>query len=107
MFLRSEAGKRISEGLVEAAIDPSRWDTAMDVVAEATDSFAAAMFPVRGTLPGVSRNGLLSSIPKSREMIPSFDSYLRDGWSECDERFRSIPTIIQKGVATDLDFVSC
>ena len=81
----------------EAATDPSRWDTAMDIVARTTEAFGAALFPVEGKLPNV---------PRSRSLEASFDTYVRDGWIHRDERERCRPALESRGVATDLDFTS-
>jgi DNA-binding CsgD family transcriptional regulator len=83
--------------LSEAGVDPSRWDAAMDVVAEGTGSFGALLIPLRGRLP---------SVPKSRSLAASFDTYIRDGWVHRDVRFRVVPTILRRGVATEFDFTT-
>jgi DNA-binding CsgD family transcriptional regulator len=83
--------------LSDAAVDPSRWDAAMDVVAEATGSFGTLLLPLRGRLPNV---------PKSRSLAASFDTYIRDGWVHRDVRFRAISTIIRRGVATEFDYTT-
>ena len=83
--------------LSEAAVDPSRWDAAMDVVAEATGSFGTLLLPLRSRLPNV---------PKSRSLAASFDTYIRDGWVHRDERFRVIPTILGRGIATEFDYIT-
>jgi DNA-binding CsgD family transcriptional regulator len=80
-----------------AAVDPSTWPEAMDRVAHATDSFGAALFPVRGQLPNV---------PFSRSLGPSFDTYVQNGWMERDERYRAVPAILRQGVATEFDFTN-
>ena len=87
----------ISSAFAEAAVDQLKWPSAMERVAEATRSFGAGLFPVRGRLPNV---------PLSRSMAPSFEAYVRDGWIEHDERYLSTPIIARRGVATDLDFTS-
>jgi hypothetical protein len=82
--------------LSEAAVDPSRWDAAMEAVAEATGSFGALLLPLRGRLPNA---------PKSRSLAASFDTYIRDGWVH-RVRFRVVPTILCRRVATEFDFTT-
>jgi DNA-binding CsgD family transcriptional regulator/PAS domain-containing protein len=81
----------------EAAVDPSKWPAAMDRVAEATSSFGAALFPVRGRLPNV---------PFSGSIAPCTEAYVRDGWIHRDERYRSVPVIGRCGVASEFDFTN-
>jgi PAS domain-containing protein len=83
----------IGAAFAQAAVDSSKWPEAMDRVAQATDSFGAALFPVRGQLPNV---------PFSRSL--SFEAYIRDGWVHRDERYRAIPVIARHGIATEFDF---
>jgi DNA-binding CsgD family transcriptional regulator len=97
---------RIANSFVEAAIDPSRWDGAMEVVAEATESFGALLIPCREAPPGTSRNGSLPNIPKSPEMAGSFEAYIRERWVERDERYRALPSIVRRGVGTEFDFTT-
>jgi DNA-binding CsgD family transcriptional regulator len=83
--------------LSEAAIDPSRWDAAMEAVAEATGAFGAALFPIQGRLP---------MVPRSKSLAAAFETYIRDGWIYHDERYRAWPACVRKGVATDFDFTT-
>jgi DNA-binding CsgD family transcriptional regulator len=87
----------VEVALSEAAVDPSRWDAAMDVVAEATGSVGALLIPSQSRLP---------SVPKSRSLEASFDTYIRDGWVHRDKRFTTVATILRKGVATEFDYVT-
>jgi DNA-binding CsgD family transcriptional regulator/PAS domain-containing protein len=84
----------IGTAFAEAAVDPSRWDAAMDVAERATASAGALLFDARGHLP---------SVPYSRSMAPAFDIYVRDGWIDRDDRYRLMPFLIRRGVASDLD----
>jgi hypothetical protein len=43
----------VGAAFLDAAVDPSRWDAAMEIASEGTGSFGAALFPLKGNLPGV------------------------------------------------------
>jgi DNA-binding CsgD family transcriptional regulator len=81
----------------EAAVDPSRWHAAMEVVTQATGAVGAVLFPMAGRLP---------DLPRSRSLEASFDMYIREGWIHHDERYRIRPVLEQRGVATELDFTT-
>src|SRR6266849_1314280 len=87
----------IAAAFAEAAFDSTKWPTAMDHVAQATQSYGAVLLPVRGRLP---------NIPFSLSMGESVESYLKDGWVERDERYLATPIIAQRGVATESDFIT-
>jgi DNA-binding CsgD family transcriptional regulator len=80
-----------------AAVDPSRCNTAMDVAAKATDSFGAALTPVRGPIP---------PIPTSQSMLPTVDALIRQNRVHRDERSRAIPALMRRGVACEFDFTT-
>jgi PAS domain-containing protein len=69
----------------------------MECAAQATGSTRAIMFPLKGRLP---------SLPMSRSMEASADTYFREGWYLRDERYQAQPILARKGVATDLDFMT-
>ncbi|TPK95521.1 helix-turn-helix transcriptional regulator [Mesorhizobium sp. B2-4-14] len=87
----------IGAAFAEAAVDPAKWDAAMEAVTELTSSAGAVLFDTKGHLPG---------IPRSASMEPSFEAYVRDGWIHHDERYRIVPVIERRGVATDLDLLT-
>jgi DNA-binding CsgD family transcriptional regulator len=87
----------ITEGFVSAAIDPSRWDAAMDAAAKATGSFGAILIPIRGRTP---------LFPKSESMRANMDVYVRDGWVHRDERYRSLPAFMRRGASCEFDFTT-
>jgi hypothetical protein len=89
--------ERITGAFAEAAVDPSKWDAAMETVAEATYSFGAALLPIRGLLP---------NMPFSRSITASTEAYVRDGWIQKDQRYRAVPAMIRNGVATEFDFTN-
>lgn len=87
----------VAAAFAEAAIDPSRWDHAMDVAGTATGSCGALLIPVRGQLPGM---------PFSQSIGSLVESYISDGWIHRDVRYRSVPVIQRRGVATDFEVMS-
>jgi DNA-binding CsgD family transcriptional regulator len=86
-----------TEAFASAAVDPTRWNAAMEVVARATGSFGAILLPVRGRSP---------SMPLSDSMRQAVDCYVHKGWIHRDERYRSLPAFMRKGVACEFDFIS-
>lgn len=87
----------LTDAFMAAAMDPSRWNAAMDAAANATGSFGAVLLPLRGRT---------HAIPASESMRPTMDDYFRGGWAQRDERYRCLPTLIRNGVATDFDFTT-
>jgi len=87
----------IEGSLVEAAVDPTRWDETMERVAKATRSAGALLFDVHGHLP---------LLPRTRSMARAFEAYVDGGWIERDERFRLVPFLNARGVATDEDLLT-
>ena len=87
----------LTDAFMTAAVDPSRWDTAMDAAAKATGSFGAILVPIRGRTP---------ALPTSASMQAVMDNYFCDGWAQHDERYRCLPVFMQKGVATEFDFTT-
>ena len=87
----------VADALACAAFDPRRWNAAMDVAAEATGSFGAAMVPLKGRMP---------HIPMSDSMQASVETYVRDGWINNDVRYRSVPILVKRGAVTEFDFTS-
>lgn len=69
----------------------------MEIASEVTGGDGAAMFPISGRLP---------LLPHCRRIAESLSTYVSDGWINRDERYRSLSTIVKKGVATDLDFMT-
>ncbi|TIM30704.1 MAG: helix-turn-helix transcriptional regulator [Mesorhizobium sp.] len=87
----------IGVAFVEAALDPSRWDSAMEVAEKATGSAGALLFDIKGHLP---------LVPCSRTMGPALDTYVRDGWIDRDERYRLINFLDRKGVTSEFDLLT-
>ncbi|TJV53918.1 MAG: helix-turn-helix transcriptional regulator, partial [Mesorhizobium sp.] len=87
----------IGVAFVEAALDPSRWDAAMEVAEKATGSAGALLFDIKGHLP---------LVPCSRTMAPALDTYVRDGWINRDERYRLVNFLDRKGVTSEFDLLT-
>ena len=61
----------VGAAFAEAAIDPTRWNPAMEVAAETAGGIGAVMIPIRGRL----------DLPRSPSTASSFEAaYTRDGW---------------------------
>ena len=87
----------IGAAFAEAAVDPSRWDAAMELAADVTGGFGALLVPIQGRLPHV---------PQSRSLDASFETYVKDGWIHRDVRYQCVPTMLRRGVATEFDFTT-
>jgi hypothetical protein len=68
----------LTEAFMAAAVDPSRWDAAMDDAAKATGSFGAALQSWRGRLP---------QFPISERLLPVAETFVREGWVDRDIRY--------------------
>jgi len=86
--------KAIAETLNAAALDPTRWARALEMLVSQTGSFGSVVFPLQGAMP---------YIPATASMQESFEAYVRDGWINRDERFRAKDQLLRRGVATDRD----
>lgn len=87
----------IEYAFVEAAINPEKWNDAMEVATRASGCFGTVLFDTHGHLPG---------FPQSESMRPASESYVRDGWIDRDIRYELAPVIARRGVATDLDLLT-
>jgi len=86
--------ERIERAFVEAAVDPAKWNAAMEVAATATGSFGALLFDTESRLQG---------IPRSESMGASFETYMKRDWVQRDVRYGLLSKIARDGVATDFD----
>src|SRR5262245_297212 len=80
-----------------AAVDPSLWNNAMEVASDHLGGCGAVLFPFHGQLPWV---------PVSQSLAPPFEVYMQDGWINRDERDQCMPTVLARGVGSDLDFTT-
>lgn len=88
---------KLTEAFAAAAMDPTRWDVAMDVASDATGSLGAMLFPVQGRT---------QTLPKSKSLHGLAEDYLGGGWVHRDERYRSVPALLRRGVCSELDFTT-
>ena len=87
----------IGEAFVAAAIDPSRWNAAMEVAAQTTGSHGAILVPVTRQLP---------LFPLSESVQRATEAYVGDGWIARDLRNKAISHLTRTGVASDLDVIA-
>ncbi|WFU21155.1 helix-turn-helix transcriptional regulator [Bradyrhizobium sp. CB1717] len=88
----------VEQAFAAAAVDPSFWSKALDVVTEQTESRGALLLPISGDP--------LPNIPSSGRLARAIEVYFRDGWHKRDERFRGVTTLLRDGVIDDLDCVT-
>lgn len=88
---------KLTEAFAAAAVDPTRWDAAMDIASDATGSLGALLVPLGQRTP---------NLPKSESMHGVAEDYVGKGWIHRDERTRSIPTILRRGVSSEFDFTT-
>jgi DNA-binding CsgD family transcriptional regulator len=89
--------RAIERAFAEAALDPSRWNAAMETATAVTGARGATLLPVRGRLP---------LMPHSASLGEGFEIYIRDRWFERDERYRGVPAALRRGVMTEFDFIT-
>jgi DNA-binding CsgD family transcriptional regulator/PAS domain-containing protein len=80
-----------------AAVGAMSWPATLDRLSDATGSVGTCLVPVRGRIP---------DDPHSERLIGLHASYHRDGWVGRDERLRSMPVMLQRGAASEVDFIS-
>ncbi len=88
----------IGEAFAAAALDPSRWNAAMEAAARATGSFGAVLVPVTGAR--------LPLFPLSQSMIACAETYVQDGWINRDVRYNSVPKFMRARVVSEFDFTT-
>ncbi len=88
----------VEQAFAAAAVDPSLWLNALDIVTEQTKSFGALLLPISGEH--------FPNVPVSERVARATEIYFRDGWHQRDERFRGVPTLLRNGVIDDLDCVT-
>jgi DNA-binding CsgD family transcriptional regulator len=88
---------KVADAFASAAVDPSRWNEAMEITAQASDSFGALLVPIRGRQP---------EFPITDSLRPAAEIYIRDGWIHRDFRYSGVPIMVRRGVATDFDITT-
>lgn len=86
-----------SQSLLDAAIDPSRWNDAMETITQYAGATGAVLLQVKGRGPGT---------PQSASLQDGLETYFRDEWHLRDERNRGLPLMRKKGIFVDQDFAS-
>lgn len=84
----------VETAFTKAAIDPTLWVDAMEIVARATNSVGAVLMDTNNQLPGM---------PTSESMGAAVEAYIVDGWYERDVRFGIKGRLIRNGVGCDLN----
>jgi DNA-binding CsgD family transcriptional regulator len=95
--MRSISFDQAALSLLDAAVDPTQWTKAMDVVTQYAGATGTVLLQLRGRGPGT---------PHSASLDEGLDEYFRDGWHLRDQRERGIPHLRAKGIYVDQDFVT-
>jgi DNA-binding CsgD family transcriptional regulator/PAS domain-containing protein len=85
----------IEAAFADAALNPSAWAKALNLVTAQTESYGAVLIPVTG--------GAVPNIPMTDAMSASAERYFCEGWYLRDERNYGFDTMMQRGVVDDLD----
>ncbi|MCK1485083.1 helix-turn-helix transcriptional regulator [Bradyrhizobium sp. 193] len=88
----------VKKAFAAAAVNPSLWSKALDVVTEQTESRGALLLPISGDH--------LPNMPSSEGLVRATEAYFADGWHKRDERFRGVPKLLRDGVIDDFDCVT-
>lgn len=88
---------RIESAFAEAAVDPSQWVRALDVVTLQTRSFGATLLPITGAA--------IPNVPTTRPLVEVGGHYFRDGWHLRDHRYAGIHVMMKDGVVDDTDII--
>jgi DNA-binding CsgD family transcriptional regulator len=83
--------------LVEAAFDPTQWNSSLHRLAMAADATGIILLPLEGRIPGV---------PHSEGIAEMVDTYFREGWHQREERALGVPSLLRKGIMVDQDFIT-
>jgi hypothetical protein len=85
----------IERAFAEAAVDPLKWDDAMEIAAATVSASGAVLLPVMGAQ--------LPKVPQSHRAAEANETYFKQRWYEQDERSKGIPLLMRKGLVDDLD----
>ena len=88
----------VEQAFAAAAVDPTFWSRALDVVTEQTNSHGALLLRISGDH--------FPDVPASERVARATEIYFRDGWHKRDERFRGVAKLLREGVIDDLDCVT-
>lgn len=87
----------IENALRRSAVEPETWPALLETVSQVVGGAGALLFCVDRRAAGPIAS------PSQAEML---NDYLRLGWHQHDARYRGIPTMERRGVATDDDCLS-
>lgn len=85
--------EKLERAFADAALDPARWNEAMNAVASVTGAAGAVLLPISGAQ--------IPEVPYSDRLGEVLDTYFCDRWYEQDERSKGIP--LKRAVTDDLD----
>jgi DNA-binding CsgD family transcriptional regulator len=85
----------IERAFADAALDPTLWVKALDIVASITGSKGAGLFPATG-------DGL-PNVPYTEPISATMEDYFKNGWNLRDERQRGVAIMVRRGVYDDFD----
>ena len=88
----------VEAAFAQAAVEPSLWGKALEVVSTETEAYGAVLFPAPGSV--------LPNLPHTDSMASCINDYFRDGWYLKDERNGGIPTLMRTGIADDFDAIN-
>ena len=88
----------VESAFVAAALEPSRWNAAMDVAARATGSFGAIL------IRGPNLRG--PHYPYTESLQRPTEAYTKDGWFKRDLRDKLLPVVRRRGVGSEFDFIT-
>ncbi|MBN8985618.1 MAG: helix-turn-helix transcriptional regulator [Rhizobiales bacterium] len=86
-----------AQSLLDAAIDPTRWNEAMEQISQYAGATGALL---------LQTNGSRLEVPHRRSMEEGLEIYFREGWHLRDERMRGVPYMRRYGIFVDQDFAS-
>jgi DNA-binding CsgD family transcriptional regulator len=88
----------IEEIFAAAAVDPSLWPKALQVISDQTQSRGAVFLPLIGDK--------IPTVPGSDSVARASEAYFRDGWYKRDVRYTPLEAALQGNVVDDLDFIT-
>jgi DNA-binding CsgD family transcriptional regulator len=88
----------IEEVFAAAAVEPSLWPKALQVVSEQTQSKGAIFLPLIGDQ--------IPNVPASESIAGASETYFRDGWYKRDVRYTALEAALQGNVIDDFDFIT-
>lgn len=86
-----------AQALQDAAVDPTQWAPAMDILSRYSGSTGTVLLSVKGRGPGT---------PHSSSLDEPYEAYFREQWHLRDERDVGLAIIRKKGIVVDQDFVT-